>query len=141
MKITKFEIILAKAVLEIADELELYERKCDSEISSLKAKLDSAAEKDARLSEYDRRVIERGRKEIAEESVYKFVKVSARENDGVESFDSFEEWLRKALHEVPEYFSKRDFIEYFYEELLEIYEERLYEAVSEHEVSEHEEGE
>lgn len=82
-------------------------------------------------AKYDGYIMAAGRKVVFEKTLYYWRDVEVHEDDetGVLTVETYEKWLKKAVRDVPDYFSRRDFLEYFGKELREEYEEKKSEAL------------
>lgn len=86
---------------------------------------------------YDYFALKKGRDEIFNDSVYSWNELSAWRNDAGEiEVISFDDWASEKVSCVPDYMRKKDFADYFAEELKELYAEEKADAISRLEASE-----
>lgn len=122
----KYDVITA--VVEAFDRAE----KAEAEVSRLTRSIPCNAEEEG-LSRLDRIALEVGKKKIVEGSLsyWHEVKVSRDDETEVVSVEPCDRWAKQAfnIERIPDKFSKKDFFEYFDQEIRSKYEEEKAAAI------------
>lgn len=117
---------LTAQVAELCDENE----KLESKIKELSMSCNAPVMRNP-TSEFEKRIFLVGKQKILNESVYSWHNVDAsKDNEGTIKVESYDSWIKSTIHSIPEYVSKKEFIEYFSEDLHAIYEQSKKDALS-----------
>ena len=120
---------LITEIINLADKAERYD-----ELITIKATQTTQPKQESGkegLSDIDRTVLNIGKQRVVDGVIryWKEVVVRTDEETGERIIQSYENWLKKKVDEVPDYISRKEFLIYFDKELREVYEEELEKAL------------
>ena len=120
---------LITTIIDLYDRAEAYERIPKKSALTECVKCDDQPNAD--LSFIDSCVLKAGKLHIVEKTLgyWRNVRVSRDEESGLLNVQTFDNWADHKLENVPEWISKREFIEYFHAELFDIYTEEKDKAI------------
>lgn len=115
----KSEMIIG--IIELYDELEAERAK------NRKAPYVTPVSECEGISEIDRCLIAVGKNKVLEEAINAWWTVNVHKDDETGRYEaqSYEDWLRRKVEDVPSFMSRNQFYEYFADDLRDIYDHEV----------------
>lgn len=115
----KSEMILG--IIELYDELEA------EKVKNRQTSYVSPVSECEGISEIDRCLIAVGKNKVLEEAINKWWTVNVHKDDETGRYEaqSYEDWLRRKVEDVPGFMSRNQFYEYFADDLRDIYDHEV----------------
>lgn len=120
---------LITEIINLADKAERYDNLMVTQVKQASEACERKEE--SGLSEIDRIILKIGKQRVVDGALryWKEVKVNTDEETGETTVQGYDKWLERAVQNIPDYISRKEFMIYFDNELREVYEEELEKAL------------